>query len=538
MKGDQCKNLQELTRVVAGHAMYPDGKMLDKRKAFAEHVVAFHNDAQIPLRVDYEGIVLMSAHQPNLFPYSGIVRKAVLVHAVAEQLRNELDCPVAELFCFADQDFAEERWFREAQLPSVRSRNGTLSLRLSVTPPYSNKLMRVVPKPVNSEVDKMKSDVQRWATESSDSVVRHAKQLGLPVPNIDLDTRAVFDVIDRAKERSVNAADFNAFFFAYLIEECGYDTAFARFSECQQVFSDEIFFLLEHYSQYARLMIESHTDPATKPPTPIWYHCPCGGKADVETTQASDCTLSAKCRACNTTAEFKGGLRAALQQMLPNLSLRAEAMLLAFSGIGLTFYVGGHGGAEYLGRAHKIAESLGMRFPVVSIWRPRDIYGGVAQLDAILELLKMILAYDLERNAEKCDAATVLSELDDRLAEIERAVFRLDDLKRAVATRRLDGFKEEIAFIVKMQNELKTRLERDKIARDRSIVANIKTTVRMVPSIIDYVINIGMRSTASQWSKALENELSFDADVPLKTNAPMDALFDKAKQFCTDDLLR
>jgi hypothetical protein len=285
-------------------------------------------------------------------------------------------------------------------------------------------------------------------------------------------------------------------------------------------------------------MIGSHKDPATKPPTPIWYHCPCGGKADVEMTQASDCTLSAKCRACNTTAEFKGGLRAALQQMLPNLSLRAEAMLLAFSGIGLTFYVGGLGSAEYLGRAHKIAESLGMRFPVVSIWRPRDIYGGVGQLDAILELLRVRLTYDLEWNAEKCDTATVLSELDDRLAEIDRAVFRLDDLKRAVATRRLDGFKEEIAFIVKMQNELKTRLERDKIARDRSIVANIKTTVRMIPSIIDYVINIGMRSTASQWSKALENELSFDADVPLKTNAPMDALFDKAKQFCTDDLLR
>ena len=306
----------------------------------------------------------------------------------------------------------------------------------------------------------------------------------------------------------------------------------------QWVFSNEIASLLENYGRYARLMIESHKDPATKPPTPIWYHCPCGGKADVEMTQASDCTLSAKCRACNTTSEFKGGLRAALQQMLPNLSLRAEAMLLAFSGIGLTFYVGGHGGAEYLGRAYKIAESLSMRFPVVSIWRPRDIYGGVGQLDAILELLRMRLAYDLVRNAEKCDAATVLSELDDRLAEIDSALYRLDDLKRAVATRKLDGFKEKIASVVNMQNELKTRFERDNIARDRSIVANTKTTARMIPSIIDYVINIGMRSTARQWSKALENELSFNADVPLKTNAPMDTLFRAAMQFCSDDLFR
>jgi len=88
MKGDQCRNLQELTRVVAGRTIYPDGTMLDKRKAFAEHVATFHSDAKLPLRLDYEGIVLMSAHQPNLFPYSGVVRKAVLVHAVAERLRT------------------------------------------------------------------------------------------------------------------------------------------------------------------------------------------------------------------------------------------------------------------------------------------------------------------------------------------------------------------------------------------------------------------------------------------------------------------
>jgi hypothetical protein len=198
MKGDQCTNLQELTKVVAGHAIYPDDKMLDKRKAFAEHVAAFHNDAQIPLRADYEGIVLMSAHQPNLFPYSGVVRKAVLVHAVAEQLRNVIDCPVAELFCFADQDFAEERWFREAQLPSVRSRNGTLSLRLSVAPTYNNKIMRAVPKPDNNEVEKIKSEIQRWTIESRDSIMKHSKHLGLQPPDVDLCTHELFDVIDRA----------------------------------------------------------------------------------------------------------------------------------------------------------------------------------------------------------------------------------------------------------------------------------------------------------------------------------------------------
>ena len=536
MKEDQPGNLQELTKVVAGRAIYPDGKMLDKRKSFADHVAAFHNDAELPLRVDYRGIVLMSAHQPNLFPYSGVVRKAVLVHEVAEQLRNELGWPVAELFCFADQDFADERWFREAELPSVRSRNGTLRLRFSVDQVYNNKIMCSVPKPDTEEIDKIKSDIQRWTIESRDSITKHCKHLGLQTPDVDLSTHNVFDVIDRANERSTNAADFNAFFFAYLIQECGYKTAFARFSQCQQVFKEEIAFMLEHFDQYATLMIESQKNPVTKTPAPIWYHCPCNGKADVEVVRSPNRKLIATCRACNRMVEFTGDIRPALEQMLPNVSLRAESMLIAFSGIGITFYVGGKGGAEYLSRAGRIAEQLGMQFPVVSTWRPRDIYGGVGQLDAILELLRVRSEYGLMRDDVACDAAIIGNELDSILADIDEAILALDNLKRVIATRKAASFKEQIAFIVGTQNDLKTRFERNKIARDSSIVTQTKNTVRMIPSIIDHAINVGMRSTAAQWSKALEENIHFDEDLPLKTNTSMDALFDTIKQLCTNDL--
>jgi hypothetical protein len=162
MKGMECKNLRELTSVVADNAVYPDSAMLSKRKTFAKHVAAFHRDARIPVQWDYGGIVLMTAHQPNFFPYSGVVRKVVLVHAVAEKLRDSLGCPVAELFCFADQDFASERWFREAQLPSVRNREGTLSLHLSIPHRYENKILRSVPKPELSEIEKVKYEIQRW----------------------------------------------------------------------------------------------------------------------------------------------------------------------------------------------------------------------------------------------------------------------------------------------------------------------------------------------------------------------------------------
>jgi hypothetical protein len=294
--------------------------------------------------------------------------------------------------------------------------------------------------------------------------------------------------------------------------------------------------MLENFDKYARLMTESQKKPAPKPHAPIWYHCPCDGKADVEVMRTPDSSLIAKCRVCGTTSEFEGNLRSALQQMLPNVSLRAEAMLIAFSGIGITFYVGGKAGVEYLSRADKIAEALGVQFPVVSTWRPKDIYGGIGQLDAILELLRVRFQYNLVRNDEKCDAAILQRELDDILADIDGAVCALDNLKSAVANRKVHSFKEKIAFIVNMQNQLKTRFERNKIARDRSIVANTKKTLILIPSIIDYALNVGVQSTVAQWSNALEQNVHFDAVLPLNTNASMDAMFETTKQLCVGDL--
>src|SRR5665811_1196466 len=76
---------------------------------------------------------------------------------------------------------------------------------------------------------------------------------------------------------------------------------------------------------------------------------------------------------------------------------------------------------------------------------------------------------------------------------------------------------------------IRDRFERNKIARDHSIVTHTKNTVGMMPSIIDHAINIGMRSTAAQWLNALEGHIHFDEDVPLKTSTSMDALFDTIK---------
>ncbi len=537
MKGENCDNLQQLVNTVIDNAVFPDEKMLGKRSAFVDHVKTFHQEAHIPIDADYRGIILMSAHQPNLFPYSGVVRKLTLVHAVAEQIRDTLGSPVMELFCFADQDFADERYFREAQLPSVRSKNGTLELRLAVPAAYGKKLMRAVPKPGEAQVDQLKHQITRWVKESTESIIKHSRQLALDVPDLVVDTQATFELIDKAYEKSVSMADFNAFFLAYLCVEFGFGTTFARFSQCQQTFADEITFMLEHFDRYAQLMGQERTQSAFVTPAPLWYHCPCDGKADVKFMSSPNTGLAATCRACNATEEFEGDVRSAVQQMLPDVSLRAEAMLLAFSGIGISYYVGGKGGTEYLKRSERVAAGLHIPFPVTSIWRPRDVYAGFGQLDALLELLRIRAEYNFANDERTCDPTVLNNELGSLLSGIDEAVSTLDKLKATVASRKVEGFKETIGVIVHIQQQLKTQLNRSKIARDRSITTNVTTTLSVIPSILDYTINIGAKRVAAQWLETLQSNRSFETDVPLATTASAEALFNAIKQVCDGELL-
>ncbi|MGZ4863162.1 MAG: hypothetical protein ACXV5H_08085 [Halobacteriota archaeon] len=83
---------------------------------------------------------------------------------------------------------------------------------------------------------------------------------------------------------------------------------------------------------------------------------------------------------------------------------------------------------------------------------------------------------------------------------------------------------------------MKTQFERNKSARDRSIVANTKKTLNTIPSIIDYEVNIGVHSTFAQWLAALEKNTPFDETLLLKTNTAMDALFDMTRRLFAGDL--
>src|SRR5215469_2523958 len=80
--------------------------------------------------------IFVSAHQPNLFAYSGVFKKIVLLQTlknVIERQEGHNGKEVINLFVIADHDFLDETWMRLAQLPSVKHLFGKLELRLPVS---------------------------------------------------------------------------------------------------------------------------------------------------------------------------------------------------------------------------------------------------------------------------------------------------------------------------------------------------------------------------------------------------------------------
>jgi len=139
--------------------------------------------------------------------------------------------------------------------------------------------------------------------------------------------------------------------------------------------------------------------------------------------------------------------------------------------------------------------------------------------------LRINSEYNLVKESKLRNLNTISDELIRIISNVDGAIASLDTIKADIAKMRSDELKEKIRFIVNMQNELKMKCDRNKMARDHSIVQNVQKTLELIPSIIDYAVNMGLKSTGSQWLDALKNNVDFESDISLKTNDTTDALF-------------
>jgi hypothetical protein len=520
------------------------GRVGARRAALADFAEVFHRDCgtltpSVKKRLedlrDGLGLVLMTAHQPNFFAYSGVFRKATLNFVLAKKLEELLKVPVVSFFGIADQDFTDDRWVRSCQLPAVKRSGGILSIDVKLP---ERLMLNSVARPSVDALERWRSEIEGWLDAAVKSVHGLCKKLGLPELSLTSSVSALhenfvsfWNIIQDCHERAERFSDFNAFVMSRIVNASwGYDTVFARFSECQRAFVEEFSVLLSRFEEYSELLREAMNLPEAADMSggvsdqepflaPFWYHCDCGSKVRLFLAEEDGLLFGrGDCLGCEESYELEFGAKADpdLEDVASRISARAIPMgLVFFSGLMPSCYVGGLGGARYLMEAEHVAEGLGIPFPPITFWRPHDKYRGVGQLEAGLELKRICKDLNTWSLSEAKDL------LESRISEVYKNLDRLEASKNRIMEKFEERpenkkLKEEIKRISLSQTEVKRSLNLSVINHKLKILENITVVLNMIPSIIDYAVNVGLKETSDQWVRYLNESGSLSSDVHLE----------------------
>jgi hypothetical protein len=206
-----------------------------------------------------------------------------------------------------------------------------------------------------------------------------------------------------------------------------------------------------------------------------------------------------------------------ISNIAPQISARAIPMgLVFFSGLQPSCYVGGVAGEAYLAEAQHVAEGLDLLFPPIAIWRPHDKYMGVQQLEALLELRRVCDELGVRTLSEAKDLLlSQISKMQGRLDEIEASKNSLvEELRKNPNDQEL---KERLRSLSISHTEMCKSSHLSVIHRRLKILENVLIVSSLIPSIIDYAVNIGLKETSDQWMQYLSEKGSLETDVCLES---------------------
>jgi hypothetical protein len=187
--------------------------------------------------------------------------------------------------------------------------------------------------------------------------------------------------------------------------------------------------------------------------------------------------------------------------------------LIFFDGLKVACYVGGIGGSEYLQQAKYVAEKMGFTFPPIVIWRPRDIYLGVGQLEALMMYREISKTFDFSKFHEAKKALERKIKISkERIDEIE--------LQKEEVTKRAISFEEKaekMRGLSHMENYVRKESKLPVLVRDNKLLENVLAVQNLYPSILDYAVNIGLARTNEQWTTFLKENGDLESELHLRS---------------------
>jgi hypothetical protein len=479
---------------------------LANRKRLGQYIREFHSQAgtlstavneSITLLGDHFSKILVSIHQPNLFAYSGIYKKIILLETLRSIAESKNpNSKLINLFLIVDHDFLDDLWIRMAQLPSIRHKAGIFEIRTLVNKSKRWQMVCNTPPPPRTILESWRKQIKLWIKNASTNKFDKTFLLR----NFD----ELWEVVEEAYSRSKTYADFNAFFLSKVVSGIwDYKTLFVRLSDISPVFNKGYEFLLSHYDTYSaavekaeKFFLQRNVNTGVSSTAylnaPVWIHCKCGSKASAKVSKENrDFLVKGKCMSCknNLQIEFRDAEQFKLsEEVVQKISPRAIPILLLLSReLGIGCYASGTGGSTgYSILGSLIFKELSIRMPLTVAWPSEDVYVGLGQSEALehlqLKQVDDVLNYMQELRIEDSIRSTKIRPL---LMERNRLIHQ---------GKSIDGVLSELILL---------KEEQRKIHRMIKVVEKAKNSLNIKPCVIDYGVNFGLKSVETLWRQNL-----------------------------------
>jgi hypothetical protein len=497
-----------------------DRFVLNSRLKLKQPIHKFHHEAgtltanlneKISLLSDPATQILVSTHQPNLFPYSGVCKKIVLLETLKNTIQKiDQNKKIINLFIVIDHEFADDRWVRHAQLPSIHHPSGILQLTAPVSKSEKRQLIKNIGKPSSSVLAEWKKHIRSSIRHMSDSPLIASPSAATSLSNLrESELFNNFDYfwaeVERAYSRSISLADFNAFLLSQIVNNVfGYSTLFLRLTEMSTAVEDGIKYLMANFDTYSKILkktekslinygVKTRVSPNVYDSAPVWLHCKCGSKASSKIIQnRQNLALIGSCLGCGKHLIQNIGNLGSLDvsDVIENISLRAIPIPLLLSrDIGIVCYATGIGGIGYLTDAYVISRGLSVPFPTITLWAGRDIYNGMAQSIALKSL-------SMQDSAANQPIQLYINGLEQNYnAHAERIKVLTEERDRMIKNNiPIKNVLVDLFALKQEQRQIRKKIEQ---------AQRVNAIVDLSPCLIDYAINFGIDNIEKHWRQYL-----------------------------------
>jgi hypothetical protein len=131
---------------------------------------------QIDFLSDEKLKIFVGIHQPNLFAFSGVFKKIVLLESLANH-SNKQDYNIIPLFLVVDHDFMDDKWMHVAKLPSIKNATGILDIRYPINDSKRWKISSRTDPPTRSLINYWENQIYNWIKNNNDLSKSEVKAL-------------------------------------------------------------------------------------------------------------------------------------------------------------------------------------------------------------------------------------------------------------------------------------------------------------------------------------------------------------------------